>query len=90
MAKKAAKKKAEHYVPFAGLTKAMIEKNKRKSGIVASIQASQNCNGCWFWSMTAHNGETIAHSEAYSSKDACLETAKQLAAQLKVQIAYIQ
>lgn len=72
------------------MAKKAAKKAGYKTGIVASIKAEQNCNGCWFWSITAHNGETLAHSEAYSSEDACLVTAKQLATQLKVPIAIFE
>ena len=35
------------------------------------IIATKNINGAWYWRIVGGNGETMAHSEAYSSKGAC-------------------
>jgi|GEM_PF-4893375 len=39
------------------------------------IVATKNINGAWYWRIVGGNGETMAHSEAYSSKSACTKTA---------------
>ena len=33
----------------------------------------------WYWKLVAKNGETLAHSESYSSKPKCFKTAKMVA-----------
>ena len=66
------------------------KKTTSRTGIAASVQARENVNGCWFWSVTAHNGETLAHSEAYSSEGECLTTAQRIASQLKVPISVFE
>jgi uncharacterized protein YegP (UPF0339 family) len=40
------------------------------------IIATKNVNGAWYWRIVGGNGETMAHSEAYSSKGACVKSAK--------------
>lgn len=39
----------------------------------------KNTLGCWHWHLLAGNGEILASSEAYASKQKCLQTAKRLA-----------
>ena len=38
----------------------------------------------FFWKLVAKNGETLAHSEIYSSKTKALQTAKKVAEELSV------
>ncbi len=40
------------------------------------IVATQNVNGAWYWRIVGGNGEIMASSEAYSSKSACVKSAK--------------
>ena len=43
------------------------------------IIATKNINGAWYWRLVGGNGEIMACSEAYSSKGACLKSAKMVA-----------
>ena len=40
------------------------------------IIATKNINGAWYWRLVGGNGEIMANSEAYSSKGACVKSAK--------------
>ena len=40
------------------------------------IIATKNVNGAWYWRIVGGNGEIMANSEAYSSKGACVKSAK--------------
>jgi uncharacterized protein YegP (UPF0339 family) len=40
----------------------------------------------WYWEMKALNGETLAHSEMYTTQRACIKTAKKLASALKCEL----
>jgi uncharacterized protein YegP (UPF0339 family) len=42
------------------------------------IRVKQNKAGAWYFSIKASNGHILCHSAAYSSKQACLYTAKSL------------
>ena len=44
------------------------------------VVATKNVNGAWFWRLVGGNGEIMACSAAYSSKGACLKSAKLVAA----------
>jgi len=44
------------------------------------IVVQKNVNKAWFWHLIADNGEILSSSQAYSSKSACLKTAKLIAA----------
>ena len=43
------------------------------------IIATKNINGAWYWRLVGGNGEIMACSEAYSSKGACVKSAKLVA-----------
>jgi uncharacterized protein YegP (UPF0339 family) len=45
----------------------------------AVIQLFQDVNDCWRWRIVASNGEILASSEAYASKQKCKQTAVRLA-----------
>lgn len=49
------------------------------------IVVKQNANKCWYWTLYGANGEPLAHSEAYSSKAACLKTVKVLKYALNIE-----
>jgi len=38
------------------------------------IQAKKNKRGKWYWRILAKNNRILAHSESYSTKDACIKT----------------
>jgi uncharacterized protein YegP (UPF0339 family) len=44
------------------------------------IHIEKNKKGRYFWRLVARNGRTLAHSEDYSSKRACEDTVKTVAA----------
>lgn len=44
----------------------------------AVIKLFKNGRGCWHWRMLTNNGEILASSEAYASKQKCLQTARRL------------
>lgn len=50
--------------------------------IVERIVMRPNANGAWYWTLKGRNGETLAHSEAYSSRAKCLKTAREVFIQL--------
>lgn len=88
MAKKKASKKMKAHV-FEVDPKQIVPTNRKKkpttrTGIVAGIKCDKNVNGCWFWRMLAHNGETLAHSEGYTSREACEQTVHPVADQLGI------
>jgi uncharacterized protein YegP (UPF0339 family) len=66
------------------VAKKKASKSKVRVGIVAGIKCDKNVNGCWFWRMLAHNGETLAHSEGYVSREACEQTVHPVADQLGI------
>lgn len=45
----------------------------------AYIKLFKDVNNCWRWRLVAGNGEILANSEAYASKQKCIQTAKRLA-----------
>lgn len=63
---------------------------KTKKGIVAKIRARKDVSFnrapklCYWWIAVAHNGETLAHSEVYTTKRKRDQTGKQVAKQLGV------
>lgn len=44
----------------------------------AEIVLFRDCNRCWRWHITAANGEILAHSESYASKQKAKQTARRL------------
>lgn len=56
----------------------MAKKAKRPAEMKANIVLLKNGLGCWFWHILANNGEILANSEAYASKQKCRQTAKRL------------
>lgn len=44
----------------------------------ATIKLFKNGLGCWHWHLLASNGEILASSEAYASRQKCMQTAKRL------------
>jgi uncharacterized protein YegP (UPF0339 family) len=44
-----------------------------------TVVATKNVNGAWYWRLVGGNGEIMANSEAYSSKGACVKSAKLVA-----------
>ena len=56
---------------------------KRKTGGSMKIKIAMGSTG-FFWKLIATNGQTLAHSETYSSKTKALQTAKKVAEELSV------
>lgn len=49
------------------------------------IVVQRNKRGKWYWKIVSKNGRILAHSESYSTKKDCLDTAhKVLMASIKV------
>ena len=52
----------------------------------AVIELFKDVNGCWRWRLVSSNGEILASSEAYASKQKCKQTAKRLSEATGLQI----
>ena len=50
------------------------------------IVMTQNATGAWFWNLKEENGQTLATSEAYSSKAKCKQTAAKIAKKLETTV----
>ncbi len=50
-----------------------------KPAPVISVEMNQNSHGVWYWLLRSANGECLCHSESYSSKAKCAQTAKMVA-----------
>lgn len=57
-------------------------------GIVSKVEVILAKKKDWisYWRLLGHNGETLAHSEIYTTKRKCLQTAKKVAKQLGLEI----
>lgn len=51
------------------------------------IEPFLNARGNWQWRLASLNGETLAHSEEYSSKEAMLNTVRNLSRWSGLQVA---
>ena len=71
------------------MAKKKAVKKAKKVGIVATVEMDTNKNGCSYWRLVAHNDETLASSEAYSSWGACHDTASEVARHLGVSLTHI-
>lgn len=50
------------------------------------VELTVNSTGAWFWNLKEENGQTLATSEAYSSKAKCKQTAAKLAKKLETTV----
>jgi uncharacterized protein YegP (UPF0339 family) len=63
-----------------------LEKIDFKGGFMLQIVIEKGRSGKWFWKLKARNGETLAHSEVYSSRAKAFKTAEMVAGPDKISV----